>query len=133
MALFACVWASCSLMVDADPVQCRQDRDCQRFANTVCDRTDNVCVNRLLTTITPDAAAPPDATAPDSAADAALDASAAEAAVDVQIADAEDAPTCVEESDAGQPSACPAATCVPFDNQARLTILGPDGGLRPLP
>jgi hypothetical protein len=133
MALLACVWASCSLMVDADPVQCRQDRDCQRFANTVCDQSGNVCVNRSLTTVTPDAAAPPDATAPDSAADTVLDASAAEAAVDVQTVDAEDAPTCLGENDAGQPSACPTATCVPFDNQTRLAIVGPDGGLRPLP
>jgi hypothetical protein len=131
-ALLACAVGSCSLMIETDTTQCREDRDCERFANTVCDQNGNVCVKRALAMPSPDAAVSPDAASP---LHPGLDAGPDQAAPDLAPEDAggQDAPACLEESDAGLPSACGAATCVPFDNQSRLTIVGPDGGLRPLP
>ena len=107
------------MMLDTSITQCQRDQDCQRFAGTACDVTHHVCV------ATRDASA-------------CIDASAS-------IADADSTPDAVESCTG--PGGCFSCTpsyefqflshctdsiCVPFDNK-RLTLLGDNGALRPLP
>src|SRR4051812_16366407 len=37
---------ACTLLLDADPVQCRDNTSCARFANAICDLGRGVCVPR---------------------------------------------------------------------------------------
>jgi hypothetical protein len=103
--------ASCSFMLDLGTTQCQSDQDCQRFPRAVCDVPNRVCV------------APRDA-----------------GIADVNsTGDAEDTCTgssgcfsCTPSNEAQILSHCTDTVCMPFDNK-RLTLMGGDGGLRPLP
>src|SRR5438874_1796988 len=73
----------CSLLVDADPVQCRNDHDCMRFGRKVCDPVQQVCVNPALVPaeVITDAGAAFDAR-PDAGAAVGMDAVDAPSSVD---------------------------------------------------
>jgi hypothetical protein len=116
-------------MVDVDTMQCREDQDCWRFGNAGCDRQEHVCV-MLAVMAPPDAGRGVDAAVSEGGRDSTPPGADARAS---GTGDADDAPACADDSDAGPAGACAGATCVPFDNRTRLTIVGPDGGLRPLP
>ncbi len=120
--LFALAWtllmaaSACSLMVDTSTAQCRSNQDCVRFG-AACNLEQRVCVSA-----SPGGMESPDAGRLDAPGDLA-------------------GPSCTgpggcfactpvtEEQIASQ---CTDSTCVPFDN-GRVTLLAPDGHLRPLP
>jgi hypothetical protein len=106
---------ACSLMVDTNTTQCRSDSDCARFG-AVCNQEQRVCVN---------------ANGPGSA-----DGGRADPPSDTMAAPTCTGPggcyACTPTSEEQIVSQCTDSTCVPFDN-ARVTLLAPDGHLRPLP
>jgi len=105
---------SCSFTLDTNTTQCHSDKDCQRFTGTICDVGQRVCVaSRDAGTSTPDAV---------------LSADAAESCSGPSGCFA-----CTPSNESEILSHCTDSTCVPFDNNNRLTLMGSDGGLRPLP
>jgi hypothetical protein len=104
---------ACSLMLDTDVTQCRSDQDCGRFAGSLCDVVHRVCVGRR-----------------DAGVDVAVPAVEAGGA-DVCVG-ASGCFSCAPTNESEILSQCTNTVCVPFDNK-RLTLLGADGGLRPLP
>jgi hypothetical protein len=114
---------SCSFMLDTSTTQCQSDKDCQRFAGAVCDPGKKVCV------------ASRDAGVSDASVS---DASTAIADVNSMVDTAEICTgpggcfSCTPSNETQILSHCTDTVCVPFDNK-RLTLLGDDGGLRPLP
>ncbi|HEY2899996.1 MAG TPA: hypothetical protein VGL59_05430 [Polyangia bacterium] len=141
-----CLWlvlgpaAGCSWLVDASPVQCRHDQDCARFAGSTCNTISGVCVAAVITSDggtggddSTDAAAAVADTAAD-VADTAAEAQTSDAALlcpadggTAAVGDASPAPELL------LLNACSDATCIPFDNHARLHNLASDGTLKPLP
>ena len=119
LALFGLAAASlllagaCSFMLDTSTTQCQSDQDCQRFAGTICDVVHRVCL------------APNDASTSTANVDRAAD--AAETCTGPNGCF-----SCTPNDESQILSHCTDSTCVPFDNN-RLTLLGDDGGLRPLP
>ena len=119
LALFGLAAASlllagaCSFMLDTSTTQCQSDQDCQRFAGAVCDVIDRVCV-------------------------ASRDASTSSSDVDptTDAAESCNGPSgcfsCTPSNETQILSHCTDTVCVPFDNK-RLTLMGDDGALRPLP
>jgi hypothetical protein len=109
---------SCSFMLDTSTTQCQSDQDCQRFAGAVCDPSKRVCVASRDASIS--------------------DASTAIADVNSTADTAESCTgpggcfSCTPSNETQILSHCTDTVCVPFDNK-RLTLLGDDGGLRPLP
>jgi hypothetical protein len=104
---------ACSFTLDTNTTQCKSDTDCQRFTGTVCDVKQRVCVVvRDAGMGTPDAATTAD-TVPSCSGPSGCFA-------------------CTPLDESQILSHCTDSTCVPFDNR-RLTRLGDDGGLRPLP
>lgn len=104
---------ACSFMLDTSTTQCQSDQDCQRFAGAICDVIHRVCL------------APSDAST--STANVDLAADAAESCTGPNGCF-----SCTPNDESQILSHCTDSTCVPFDNN-RLTLLGDDGGLRPLP
>ena len=113
VAIIVLLPAACSLMLDTNTIQCQRDQDCQRFAGTLCDLPHHVCVPSR------------DAGASISGVDAATD------AVESCIGPG-GCFLCIASSESQILSHCTDSTCVPFDNN-RLTLLGDNGALRPLP
>lgn len=100
-------------MLDTSTTQCHSDKDCQRFAGTICDLSQRVCVpSRDAGTRTPDT---------DSTADTVESCSGPSGCF-----------ACTPSDESQILSHCTDSICVPFDNN-RLTLMGSDGGLRPLP
>lgn len=102
---------ACTLLVDADPQQCRGDGDCAAFTGTSCDLGRHVCVPSV--------------------------GHGADAGATTPSVPEADASFCPPD---GSPApglellnACTDATCVPFDNRTRLHNLAGDGSLKPLP
>jgi len=129
------ILSACSLLLDRRADQCSTDGDCSKFAGTRCDQKVRLC-------LVPDG---PDGGNPsmnDSGAkpDAGLDATAPNDVGDVAIEAFVDpclGPTgcyaCAPANDRQFGNGCSDAACKPFDNDARLKNLLPDGGLTPLP
>jgi len=119
----ALLTGACSFMLDTSTTQCQSDQDCQRFAGAVCDPIKSVCV------------ASRDASVSDVGVS---DASTAIADVNSTADTAETCTgpsgcfSCTPNNESQILSHCTDTVCVPFDNK-RLTLLGDDGGLRPLP
>jgi hypothetical protein len=109
---------ACSFMLDTSTTQCQSDQDCQRFAGAVCNVTNRVCV------------APRDAGVSDASTSIA-DADLAADAVEICTGPG-GCFSCTPSNESQILSHCTDTVCVPFDNK-RLTLLGDDGGLRPLP
>jgi hypothetical protein len=112
--------SACSTLLDTSATQCRRDADCVSFGNAVCDTPRGVCVR-----------APP---GPDAAVT--WDGGTADFARDSGLAPCQSPSgcfACSPTSDLEFFSACTDATCVPFDNRARLKNLAEDGSLKPLP
>jgi hypothetical protein len=107
-----CVQA-CSFMLDTSVTQCQSDQDCARFGSTVCDVVHRVCV------------ASRDAGADVGVPGVQQDGAAA-------CVGPSGCFSCTPSNEAEILSECTDSVCVPFDNN-RLTLFGPDGGLRPLP
>jgi hypothetical protein len=107
--------AACSVLLNTKAEQCSSDADCKKFSSTaVCQAT--VCVDPAATEagITDGSTVLPDGTLPDGA----------------PIGDAGCKPkTPVTQSDFLNEK-CTNATCIPFDNCARLGVC--DGSLPPL-
>lgn len=114
---------ACSFMLDTSTSQCQSDQDCHRFAGAVCDPSKNVCV------------ASHDASVSNASVS---DTSTAIADVNTMADTAEICTgpggcfSCTPSNESQILSHCTDTVCVPFDNK-RLTLLGDDGGLRPLP
>jgi len=100
-------------MLDTNTTQCHSDKDCQRFAGAVCEVSQRVCV------------APRDAGA--TTPDARTTADAVESCTGPSGCF-----TCTPTDESQILFHCTDSTCVPFDN-TRLTLVGSDGGFRPLP
>jgi hypothetical protein len=104
---------SCTFTLDTSTTQCHSDKDCQRFARSICDASQRVCVaSRDAGTSAPDAG---------STADTVENCSGPSGCF-----------ACTPSDEFQILSHCTDSTCVPFDNN-RLTLMGGDGGLRPLP
>ena len=104
---------ACSLTLDTSTTQCQSDQDCRRFTGSVCEVTSRVCVApRDAGTSVPDVG---------STADAAEGCSGPSGCF-----------SCAPSNEAQILSHCTDSICVPFDNN-RLTLLGDEGALRPLP
>ena len=104
---------ACSYTLDTNISQCKIDKECQRFAGAVCDVNQHVCVaSHDAGMVTPDAG---------SSADTAASCSGPSGCF-----------ACTPSDESQILSHCTDSTCVPFDNN-RLTLVGGDGGLRPLP
>jgi len=104
---------SCTFTLDTSTSQCHSDEDCQRVAGAICDLSQRVCVPaRDAGTSPPDAG---------STADAVKSCSGPSSCF-----------ACTPSNESEILSHCTDSTCVPFDN-SRLTLMGSDGGLRPLP
>jgi len=104
---------SCSFTLDTSTTQCHSDKDCQRFAGAICDVNQRVCVaSRDAGTSTPDVGATADALESCTGSGGCF--------------------TCTPGDESQILARCTDSTCVPFDNN-RLTLVGDDGGLRPLP
>ena len=111
---------SCTFTLDTSTAQCHSDKDCQRFPGAVCDLGQRVCVaSRDAGTSAPDAGS--------STPEAGLTADAVESCTGPSGCF-----TCTPTDESQILSHCTDSTCVPFDNN-RLTLVGSDGGLRPLP
>ena len=104
---------ACTFMLDTSTTQCHSDEECQRFAGTVCNVSQRVCV--------------PSRDAGAAVADVGLAPDAAASCTDPSGCFA-----CTPSNESEMISHCTDSTCVPFDNN-RLTLMGSDGGLRPLP
>jgi len=119
---------ACSFILDTSITQCQSDRDCQPFAGAVCDVTHHVCVPSH------------DASVSDASLSDAIASEASIAIADADlVTDAAESCTgpsgcfsCTPSNESQILSHCTDTVCVPFDNK-RLTLLGDDGGLRPLP
>ena len=104
---------SCTLTLDTSTTQCQGDKDCQRFAGATCDVSQRVCVARRdAGASTPDAGTTADATQSCTGPGRCF--------------------ACTPSNESEILSHCTDSTCVPFDNN-RLTLVGTDDGLRPLP
>jgi hypothetical protein len=107
------VAGSCSFTLDTSTTQCHSNNDCQRFAGAICDVTQRVCVaSHDAGTTTPDAGATADAVESCTGPGGCF--------------------TCTPVDESQILAHCTDSTCVPFNN-SRLTFMGDDGGLRPLP
>jgi hypothetical protein len=108
---------ACTLFLDASSAQCNRPEDCARFPGTGCDSARHVCVPTTRTPIGRDT----DGGAND----------AASAGADASFL------FCPPDSAAAPGlellNACTNASCIPFDNRARLRNLTDDGSLKPLP
>jgi len=107
---------ACSLVVDTSTTQCRSDQDCVRFG-AVCDREERVCVSA-----SPAIMESPDAGIEDTQSDQAGSSCLGPGGCYA----------CPPTNDEQLASLCTDSICIPFDN-ARVTLLTPDGRLRPLP
>jgi len=117
---------ACSVVLDTDVRQCRRNEDCARFANSICDVDQLVCVPRPLpppkndaSVSSLDAAPAPDAAPPDVVAA-------------MTCLGKNGCYACAPKSDPDFFNACTDGRCVPFDNK-RLHNLAADGTLKPLP
>jgi hypothetical protein len=104
---------ACSLMLDASAIQCQSDIDCKQFTASVCDVTNRVCVGR------------PDASV-------AVDDVGATADVVEGCSGPSGCFSCTPTNESQILSRCTDTVCMPFDNK-RLTLMGENGALRPLP
>ncbi len=118
---FALVWtlfiaaSACSFMVDTSTTQCRSNSECARFG-AVCDLQQRVCVNA----------------APVESADAGRFDSPSDTMGPPSCTGPAGCFACIPTTEEQIVSQCTDSTCVPFDN-SRVTLLTPDGHLRPLP
>jgi hypothetical protein len=126
---------SCTLSLDISATQCRHDQDCARFAGAVCDTGTQVCKPGPG----PDAASGGGGGGADGRWDAGSAEGSGEGDMSAVPADracraGDDCVACgpapLEDS---LQNRCTDVTCVPFDNRTRLTNLGVDGTLMPLP
>ena len=106
---------ACTFMLDTSTTQCHSDEECQRFVGTICNVSQRVCV------------ASPDASVAVAGADTGTTPDATASCTDPSGCFA-----CTPSNESEMISHCTDSTCVPFDN-SRLTLMGGDGGLRPLP
>lgn len=105
--------SACTFMLDTSTTQCRSDQECQRFAGSICDMGQRVCVAaRDASTSVPDVGSTADAVASCTSPNGCF--------------------ACTPSNESEILSHCTDSTCVPFDNN-RLMLRGSDGALRPLP
>jgi hypothetical protein len=103
------LFQACSVFLNSDATQCQGDTDCAHFGQTICDLSRHVCV--------PSPTLPVDG----GAVDATLSCHSQSGCFQ-----------CTPTADQEFLSSCTDSTCIPFDNR-RLSNLGPDGTLKPLP
>lgn len=104
----------CTWLLDASAAQCQRNEDCVRFAGTACDGARHVCVPTTPSNVTTDGGA--------GDGPAASDGGLLSCPPDGAVAPGLELL-----------NACTNATCLPFDNGARLHNLASDGTLKPLP
>jgi hypothetical protein len=124
--------SGCSLSLDTNGAQCARNQDCARFQGAVCDAVTLLCVPGVAPTPTP---------TPTNAGDPTIDAGTdgdpaggslvAGSSRGCRVA-AGCAP-CAPSPSLELLNGCSDVICVAFDNHMRLSNLGPDGGLAPLP
>lgn len=115
--LIGAATAGCTLALDTRPVQCGRDQDCARFSKSICDVAIRICVPALSA----------------SAGGTGGDGSGFGGAGGARCRVPSGCVSCLPAQGSDSSNACTDATCVPFDNRARLSNLAPDGGLKPLP
>jgi hypothetical protein len=122
----------CSLSLDTSGAQCARNQDCARFQGAVCDQATHLCIPGIAPTLanvgdpggTALGAASPDG-------GAGTEGSASGSGRGCRVA-AGCAP-CAPPPSLELLNGCSDVICVAFDNHLRLSNLGPDGGLTPLP
>lgn len=120
---FALIWTlfmaagACSLVVDTSITQCRSDRDCTRFG-AVCNLEQRVCQNA--------------STSPEQRLDSGTPDVVTDTAAEPICQGPNGCYACPPTTETEIVSQCTDSLCVPFDN-SRVTLLGADGRLRPLP
>lgn len=135
--------SGCSLSLDTNGAQCARNQDCARFQGAVCDAVTHLCVPGVASKPTPTLA-----NAGDPTVDAGTDGDPARGS-DVAAGGAGPEGTASGSSRGCRVAAgcapcapppslellngCSDVICVAFDNHVRLSNLGPDGGLTPLP
>ena len=129
--LTAVAGAGCSLSLDVSAVQCRRNQDCARFAGAVCDTSTQICKPG------------PGQNPGSGGAGAGWDAGASGGSADGETSGIPGDHTCRAGDDCvacgpadledSLQNRCADVTCAPFDNRTRLTNLGVDGALMPLP
>jgi hypothetical protein len=132
LALVLALSASCSLLLDNSAVQCHGDSDCARFGSAMCNTATHLCVPKNVAVGDPDGGGGGGMGAGGASGGGGAGGSGAGDA-GILCHDQNGCHPCLVGGAAALLNACTDGTCIPFDNASRLTNMGPNGTLKPLP